>query len=217
MTDSVSLLVEGLRRLGIPREPEGADRILRYLTELETWKDTFGLVKAEGEDLLVRHILDSLSGLSVVRRYPVSLLADLGSGGGLPGIPLALCLPDLPVRLIERSGKKAGFLRSTVPILGLAGRVEVMESDASSIRETFDGVVFRAFSRLDETSGVLAKILAPGGHAFAYKGRMVVIREELRGLSEVDSPLELVSIEPIRVPFLEEERHLVVLRRTEGR
>lgn len=213
MTDSVSLLGEGLRRLGIPSEPEVTDRILLYLSELEAWKDKFGLVKAEGMDLLVRHILDSLSGLTVVRRYPVSLLADLGSGGGLPGIPLALCMPRLPVRLIERSGKKAGFLRSTVPILGLAGRVEVVESDASSVRETFDGVVLRAYSRIDDTAGVLTRLLAPGGHAFAYKGRLVVLMDELKSLSAGDSQLEVVSIEQIEVPFLEEERHIVVLRR----
>ena len=90
-----TLLHDGISRLGI-KDATGTDSLTRYIGELERWNDRLGLVHAAGRDLVVRHILDSLSGLSAVKRHcggQLPRIADVGSGGGLPGIPLACYLP----------------------------------------------------------------------------------------------------------------------------
>ena len=213
-----SPLEEGLDKLGLPQ-----DRILplllSYIKEIELFNPAYGLVKVKDRrELIVRHILDSLAPLNVIRNIlgPASeqktpLIADVGSGAGLPGIPLAICMGDAEFTLIERMGRRAGFLRDALAVLGLPNvRVEEAEMEKLPLQaaDRFDLVVFRAFRPLAPPilKGLL-KLLAPGGALAAYKGRKQTIEEELAAL-----PPAAWEIVPIEVPFLEEERHILICR-----
>jgi 16S rRNA (guanine527-N7)-methyltransferase len=138
--------------------------------------------------------------------------ADAGSGAGLPGIPLAICLPHCRFTLIERMGRRAGFLRNTQAVLRLAN-VDVEEQEIEKAApHRFKALTFRAFTPLNHTSvKSLFRLLAPDGVLLAYKGRKDAIDKELAPLL---TPNSLISAEitPVHVPFLDEERHIVALR-----
>jgi 16S rRNA (guanine527-N7)-methyltransferase len=209
------LLAEGLRRLGIACPPERLEALERYRRELELWNRRWGFVKASGPDLVVRHFLDSLAGLPALARLPRRAVLDVGSGAGFPGLPLALFLPDSQVTLLERSARKAAFLANVAALLEL-GNVRVRELELRRLEERFELVTFRAFSPLARELPGLRRVLAPGGLIAAYKARRERIEEELReaGLTAGESGPSAAQAEvlPLKVPFLEEERHLVLLR-----
>jgi 16S rRNA (guanine527-N7)-methyltransferase len=203
------LLAEGLRRLKIDCPPARLEALERYRLELERWNRRYGFVKASGRDLVVRHFLDCLAGLPVLAGLsPRRTVLDVGSGAGFPGLPLALFLEDSQVTLLERSSRKAAFLANVIALLGL-GNVRVLESDLRALKERFDLVTFRAWSPLERELPGLRRVLAPGGAIAAYKGRRERIDEELAQAGLAKGEAEVVTLE---VPFLEEERHLVLLR-----
>ena len=213
-----SLLEEGLVKLGLLQ-----DRILRllnlYIEEIELFNPAYGLVKVKDRrELVVRHILDSLAPLDIIRqtlgptfKQETPLIADVGSGAGLPGIPLAIYMGDADFTLIERMGRRAGFLRDALAVLALPNaRVEEaeMEKLQRPIEKRFDLIAFRAFRPLEPAIlRGLYKLLAPGGALAAYKGRRQAIEEEM-----AKAPPAAWEIFPLEVPFLEEERHLVIIK-----
>jgi len=235
MTDrALPLLEEGLSKLSLAGENKTFPLLLRYMEEIELFNGAYGLVKVrDRRELVVKHILDSLAPISILQRAlgkrlpsdesgnPLRI-ADVGSGAGLPGIPLAICMPNAEFTLIERMGRRAGFLRNTLAILGLPNvRLEETEMEiharAPSGMNAFDVVVFRAFKPLEQTLlRDLFKLLAPGGFLAAYKGRKESVEEEMAALSLPSEtiPPEVIPWEvyPVEVPFLEEERHLLVIR-----
>ena len=201
------LLAEGLRRLRIDCPPARLEALERYRLELERWNQRYGFVKASGNDLVVRHFLDSLAGLPVLARLsPRRTVLDVGSGAGFPGLPLALFLEDSQFVLLERSARKAAFLANVVALLGL-GNVRVLELELRGLKERFDLVIFRAWSPLGRELPALRRVLAPEGRIAAYKGRRERIEQELE-----QARLPEAEVVPLQVPFLAEERHLVLLR-----
>jgi 16S rRNA (guanine527-N7)-methyltransferase len=210
--DSVGInrLKDGLRKLGLEAEGVKAEALTRYIKEIELWNPRYGMI-APGEDLIGRHILDSLSAISPIRRLKPGRLADVGSGAGLPGIPLAIWLDDVDVVLIERSGRRAGFLRTVAATLGLKN-VSVFETAVEDLDAgaMFDIITFRAWSAIDEhLLDGLFPLLAPGGTIAAYKGRKSVVDKEL---SAVSDKVRVSAILPLKVPGLDDERHLVMIR-----
>jgi len=210
------LLAEGLRRLRVDCPPDRLEALERYRLELELWNRRFGFVKASGSDLVVRHFLDSLAGLPVIARLPARrTVLDVGSGAGFPGLPLALFLEDSQVVLLERSTRKAAFLANVAALLGL-GNVRVLELELRSLKERFELVTFRAWSPLGRELAGLRRVLAPAGVIVAYKGRRRRIQEELKEVARSTVQPAPASWEaevvPLEVPFLGEERHLVLLR-----
>jgi 16S rRNA (guanine527-N7)-methyltransferase len=213
-----TLLEEGLAKLGIHQ-----DRVLRllhlYIKEIELFNPAYGLVKVKDRrELIIRHILDSLAPLDIIRhtldsafKQKTPLIADIGSGAGLPGIPLAVCMDDAEFTLVERMGRRAGFLCDALAVLGLPNvRVEEteMEKLALPAEKRFDLVVFRAFRPLEPALyRKLFKLLAPRGALAAYKGRRQAIEEEIS-----KAPPAAWEIFALEVPFLEEERHLLLIR-----
>jgi len=137
-------------------------------------------------------------------------LADLGTGPGLPGIPLALATPGLAVALVESNGKKARFLRECVRQLGLAPRVRVLESRAEAVAEpgAFEAITARALDRLVGILEVGGHLIAPGGRLLAMKG--VHPAEEI---AELPAGWVGGAVHRLSVPGLEGERHLVEVRR----
>jgi 16S rRNA (guanine527-N7)-methyltransferase len=218
-----SVLEEGLLRLGLGAGGTIPDSILsllnRYIEEIELFNPAYGLVKVKDrQELVIKHILDSLSPINIIRNLlkETSSVADAGSGAGLPGIPLAICLPGINFTLIERMGRRAGFLCNTLAVLGLSN-VRVEERDIEKMaREAaggFDLIVFRAFRPLEPfILKSLADLLAPGGVLAAYKGRLETIEEEIKMIPAHAGNGAEPSVFPLEVPFLEEERHLLVIR-----
>lgn len=221
-----SLLAEGLARINAGLGQDlFADRLEiitklleTYIAEIELFNQVYGLVKVKDRDeLVVKHILDSLSPLGALASLPVFAeqsgeitLADVGSGAGLPGIPLAIALPRLHVTLIERMGRRAGFLRNVQAILALPN-IEVAEGEMEKQKPgMYDIIAFRAFHPLEgRLLGALERLLKPKGVLAAYKGRMAAIQAETE-------PLDLTGrweVIPCPVPFLDEERHLLLISR----
>jgi 16S rRNA (guanine527-N7)-methyltransferase len=212
-----------------PRFDETAALLEKYIAEIELFNKAYGLVSVRNrEDLVVRHILDSLAPLGIIVRALAGTnapaIADAGSGAGLPGIPLAVCLAPLraTVTLIDRMGRRAGFLRNTLAVLGLPG-IEAEEAEIEKARGgRFDMVVFRAFRPLEPAVyRALTRLLRAGGGDFpggilaAYKGRMDSVTGEMRSLEKSlkkeEVPL-LWEAPPCPVPFLNGERRLLLIR-----
>ncbi len=205
----MGLLEEGVALLGLRSDAELVARLGAYLREIELWNRRVDLVGASGGDLVVRHVLDSLAGAETLRGLPRSSVADVGSGAGFPGIPLAMALPDARFTLIERSSTRAAFLRNAVALCGLSERVEVREVDLAREVGRYDVVTFRALGGLGKVIEPLSRITRPGGAMVAYKGRSETIAEEIESLPARRWRIEIV---PLSVPFLAEERHLVVVK-----
>lgn len=186
-----------------------AGALLAYLALLVRWNATYNLTAIrDPREMLTKHLLDSLAMAPHVRGLPT--LADLGTGPGLPGLPLALATPDLAVALVESNGKKARFLRECVRQLGLAPRVRVLESRAEAVAEpeAFAAITARALDRLAGILAVGGHLLVPGGRLLAMKG--VHPAAELAELPPGWVPGE---VHRLAVPGLEGERHLAEVRR----
>jgi 16S rRNA (guanine527-N7)-methyltransferase len=209
MSGNVSpVLEEGLAQLDIPFNVDQLLKLHVFLQELERWNKAYGFVKAAGQQLIIRHVLDSLSAWRKISALPRrAQVVDVGSGAGFPGIPLAVFLADSRFTLLEPSAKKAAFLRN-VAILAHLDNVEVEEARLEDVERRFDLVVFRAFTPLHREIDALRRILNHNGVIIAYKGKRARILEEI---DEAGISLEQVLIEAVEVPFLSEERHLVIL------
>jgi 16S rRNA (guanine527-N7)-methyltransferase len=186
----------------------------RYIAEIERHNSALSLVGARNRrDLVTRHILDSLSPLGILRGLTDGVggeIADVGSGAGLPGIPLAIALPDCRFTLIERKTRRAVFLLNTLAALGLSNAAVEEREMEKAPRFRFDLIVFRAFRPLEPAilKG-LFRLLREGGVLAAYKGRREKIEAEMAAVRSMAGSWEAI---PCPVPFLEEERHLVVIR-----
>jgi 16S rRNA (guanine527-N7)-methyltransferase len=280
------ILEEGLQSLGqsdplvealCNRRPGVKSLLNAYIEEIERFNPAYGLVSVKDrEELVIRHILDSLAPLGIIVRlcgersnihaldtgyagggdnthsfditrddsnahsFDITRggnnvhssdiahdsdnahsfhIADAGSGAGLPGIPLAIVLREISFTLIERMGRRAGFLRGALAVLGLSN-VTVREEEIgqmsrrSSASGRFDLIVFRAFKTLEGPilKGLLG-LLRPGGSLAAYKGRMEKITAEMAAAKNSGISSDGWKTVPLQVPFLEEERHLVIIRK----
>lgn len=212
----MDLLERGIRELGLYDE-DRLEGLRIYIAELEFWNRRHNLVGAAGDDLIVRHILDSLAGTAVLKELIGSLpesgsalrIADIGSGAGLPGIPLAIWLKECSFTLVEKISKRCGFLRNVLPLCGLRN-CRVLCSQIEQTKEIFDICVFRALGKFAEYLQKLEGVTPAGGFAVAYKGKRATIDEELKNPGP---RWNFEKIYPVTVPFLKEERNLVVLSR----
>ena len=207
------LLKEGLKELKLLSD-RNLSILNKYIEEIERFNSAYGLVKVKDRrELIIKHILDSLAPFDIINKlldYSTSgSVADVGSGAGLPGIPLAICKHDAEFTLIERMGRRAGFLLNTVAALGLSNvHIEEKEMEKAA-GESYDLLVFRAYKPIDKKilKG-LFRLLKPNGILAAYKGRRISAEEEINALS---CDWELV---PVSVPFLKDERHLLIIKQT---
>ena len=197
-------LTHGLAELKLDLTQEQIARLESYLALLAKWNQTYNLTAVREEERMVSyHLLDSLT--LVPQLASGTRLLDVGSGGGMPGIPAAIARPDLQVVLLDSNHKKTTFLRQAVIELKLdnvevvTNRVEAYQPD-----QKFDRITSRAFAELAEFVKLTRHLLAPGGQYVAMKG--VYPYEEIALLPEGFTVAEVL---PLTVPGLDAERHLV--------
>lgn len=213
-------LISGLEMLRFSADeiPAMEEKINSYIRELEMFNKAYNLVNAQNRDEIISaHILDSLAGAATIRQLAEAAnalvtIADIGSGGGLPGIPLAIALPHLQFVLVERMAKRCAFLENAAAVLALKN-VRVVQSELERVSsDEFDVVTFRAFRPLDAHFATeLLRVTKTGSSLVAYKARRDAIETEMAAISEIIPRYETV---PLNVPYLEErERNLVVVRK----
>lgn len=203
---SRSALEAGIAELGVSLDGRATDRLLAYLDELMKWNAAYNLTAIRRPlEMVTRHLLDSLVLLPQVR----GPLIDVGSGAGLPGLPLAIAVSGLVVDLLDSNGKKARFLRHAVRALQLDD-VGVIEKRAEDWRPEapYACVVSRGFARLADFLALTAHLTAAGGQWLAMKGKL-----DAQELAEVPEGFRIVEVKPLIVPGLPEARHLVVAAR----
>jgi len=194
-------LDRGLAELGFELPEGGRDKLLQYVALLEKWNRTFNLTAIrEPRDMVSHHLLDSLVVAPHLRLPAGARLADVGSGAGLPGIPLAITCPQWAVTLNDSNTKKSAFLRQAAIELRL-GNVSVHEGRVQDWHpaERFAAVISRAFADLSEFIAACRHLLAPGGVLAAMKGVAPAARHG-------------AEIIRLQVPLLDAERHLVLVR-----
>lgn len=171
-------LTSRLAAISVELEPGEAHRLDAYLAHLLETNAKFNLTAVRDEaEAWERHILDSLTLIAPLASVEARNVADVGSGGGLPGIPLAICLPDVRFTLIEATGKKAAFLRESVERLALRNvevaqeRAETLGQDHHRFRGRFDAVMARAVGPLRILLELTVPLAKVGGFVFAIKGQ----------------------------------------------
>lgn len=207
-------LRQGVAALGLALSDAQLAQLLAYLDLLGKWNRVYNLTAVrQPQDMLRQHLLDSLAVWKPLRERlgPGKLsVLDVGSGGGLPGVVLAIADPQLQVTCIDAVAKKASFVQHVAGNLGLPnlsgchGRVE-------QVQESFDLITSRAFAALDDFVGWSHQALVEGGCWMAMKGKRP--DEEIQTLP---SWVEVFHVEPLAIPGLEAERCLVWLRRTKS-
>jgi 16S rRNA (guanine527-N7)-methyltransferase len=199
-------LRRGLAELGQPLEEPAQQKLLAFLDLLAKWNKTYNLTAIRDPlQMISHHLLDSLA---VLPHLPAGTLADVGSGGGLPGIPLAIAAPERRVTLNDANHKKAAFLQQAVIELKLAnadvhtGRVEAWRPASP-----FACVITRGFAELAQFIGRCRHLVRKGGVLAAMKG--VYPKDEL---DRLPAGADCRDVRRLRVPLLDAERHLVLCR-----
>jgi 16S rRNA (guanine527-N7)-methyltransferase len=196
-------LEQGIAELGLTVPAEAVPRLLDYQALLERWNAAYNLTAVrDPAEMITRHLLDSLAILPYVQG---ATLADLGTGPGLPGIPLAIVAPGREILLVDSNGKKVRFLREAIRALKLEG-VRAVQSRVEDVQGQFDCITARAFASLADMLGWGGHLLAPGGIWLAMKGRRP--DDELPGMP---TGFEVRAFHELAVPGLQAERSLLVL------
>jgi 16S rRNA (guanine527-N7)-methyltransferase len=195
--------------LGLVPTPLQAQQLTQFLDLLQRWNSTYNLTAVRGRaDMLSHHLADCLAVVGAVRRVrAVGRLLDVGSGGGLPGVVLAICLPGWDVHCVDAVGKKAAFVRQVTATLGLPNlqahhaRVEDLDSPP------FDLITSRAFATLGLFTRLTLRHLETQGVWMAMKGR-----DPIEERAELPSSIDVFHVEPLTVPTLDAQRCLVWMR-----
>ncbi len=202
------LLAAGVAEMGLDVSRETQEKLLAYLALLQKWNKVYNLTAVrEPLDMVKLHLLDSLSVLPFINSKN---LLDVGSGGGLPGIVLAIVKPELQVTTIDTVQKKAIFMRQVKGELGLAnltvvhGRVETYQPT-----EKFEAVISRAFSEIALFIKLTQHLLVKDGKWLAMKGQVPLVELECIDLKNL--AVKVNTIIPLKVAGLDAERHLIEL------
>ena len=211
---SEGLLALGIEDLGLELSPSNITDLELFLQEMGRWNQVHNLTAIEGEKDSIRlHLIDSIAVLPVLRQFlkgPSPKIADLGSGGGLPAIPIAIIQPGWQLSLIEAIRKKTAFLqhvRGKLKLKNIEVLCERVEDAAVQQPAQFDAVISRAFTNLARFLDLSLPFLKPDGLVFAMKAKRA--DNEMKDVSMDD--WRLVADEPLHIPNLAVERRLLVL------
>ena len=211
MPEVTQHLIEASAKLGITMSDAQARVLIQLLDELDVWNEKVNLTAIrERPQQITKHLLDSLS-VHVFLRGP--RVADVGTGAGFPGLPLACVNPDKQFTLLDSTAKKLKFVDHAAALLGLQNVTTVhTRAEAYKPKERFDTVIARAVGPVSTFVEWCGHLCASGGRLLAMKGRYP--EEELRALP---SGWKLAAVHRLNVPGLEEERHLVEIARSHER
>ncbi|HEX3638215.1 MAG TPA: 16S rRNA (guanine(527)-N(7))-methyltransferase RsmG [Paraburkholderia sp.] len=207
------LLADGVRELGLVLSDAQLGKLLDYVALLSKWNAVYNLTAIrDPRQMLIQHILDSLSIVPHLATRGVSSVLDVGSGGGLPGIVLAIVLPDWTVTVNDIVHKKTAFQAQAKAQLGLAnlsvvtGRVETLQPGAE-VPAKFDVIVSRAFAELADFVTLARHLVADKGAIWAMKG----VRPDGE-IERLPAGAHVEQIIRLNVPSLDAERHLIKVR-----
>ena len=197
----------GLKTLGVELPPGTEARLLAFADLLLQWNKAYNLTAVrDPAEVLTKHLLDSLAVLPYVVGSPV---LDVGTGAGLPGIPLALALPDTRFVLLDSNGKKTRFITHAAAVLSLPN-VSAVQSRVEDYRpeSPFATVLSRAFASLKDFAALAGGLVAPDGRLLAMKGA-----PEAAELRDLPPGFRVAGVHPLKVPGLDAERCVVEIRR----
>ncbi|GGC94930.1 16S rRNA (guanine(527)-N(7))-methyltransferase RsmG [Undibacterium terreum] len=204
-----AMLADGVEEMGLPINSGQIDNMISYLTLLSKWNAVYNLTAVrDPREMVKQHLLDSLSAAHAFSG--ASNVLDVGAGGGLPGMILAITFPGIRISMIDTVSKKTAFLTQAKTELGLSnvtvhtGRVEALQ-----VAQKFDVITSRAFSELNNFVNWSGHLLADGGRFIAMKG--VAPDQEIERLPQ---GWVVEAVEPLTVPGLNAERHLVYIKKT---
>lgn len=213
-TAEMSQLMAGASAMGVALSETQAGKLLDYLDLLQKWNKAYNLTAVrERSAMLVQHLLDSLS---ILPHLPPGDLLDVGSGGGLPGIPLAILQPERSITLIDTVGKKVAFLKQAAMTLGLKNLTAVSDRIESWVPPAehaagFTLITARAYATLATLIGQTHRLLAQNGGWYAMKG--VFPDAEM---AELLPDVVIKAVIPLQVPDLDAARHLIVMAPAEA-
>jgi len=208
--DPAELLDDGLYELELEERLGGDELLMEYVTELMNWNRVYNLTSVrKPTDIVSRHILDSLT---ILPHLHGERILDIGTGAGLPGIPLAIACPERDFVLLDSSSKKLRFVQQTLGILNL-DNVTLADSRVEEYQpETlFDTVICRAFSDLPDFYRYAARLCNEGGKMLAMKGVYPMTEVEC-----LDDKSVIDDVVTLKVPGLDAERHLVIMHAAES-
>lgn len=206
------LLESGLERIGVPYSADMIDRISAYISEIVLFNPAYKLVGDKNPDeIVIRHVLDSAAAYPVFmsKTLPCSVIADLGSGAGFPGIVLSILMPDRRFVLVERMRRRSQFLSLVIARTGIKN-AECDEKDLKEERRAFDAVTARAFHPLYDIAEDVLSVLGPSSVSLFYKGQRQNAVSELDVLRGEGYSFDAEVLD-LKVPYLDERRTLCVL------
>ncbi|RZU00865.1 16S rRNA (guanine(527)-N(7))-methyltransferase RsmG [Rivibacter subsaxonicus] len=213
--DFQRVLEQGAAALGLELDADQQRRLLAHLALIERWNKVYNLTAVrDPAQMLVQHLLDSLSVIAPLRRHTggaAAAVLDVGSGAGLPGVTIAVACPELAVSCVDTVAKKASFIRQVAAELpasnlrALHARVEALDALPWQI------ITARAFSSLADLVLLTRPLLAPGGVWMAMKGQHPA--EEIAALP---ADIDVFHVEQLRVPNLNAERCLIWMKQREN-
>lgn len=213
-SEAREFLKKGLEELRLPTDDAVVDRLVDFGNLLMKWNKTYNLTSiTNAEDVVRKHLLDSAAFAAYLNGDECKDLVrglDVGSGGGLPGIPCAILCPEKNFTMVDAVGKKVTFLNQAILQLRLKN-IRAVHTRIENLKEpAFDFISSRAFSSVDQFVGLTENLIKEDGYWLAMKGKMP--NEEIE---KITASVGVEKIVPLNVPYLEEERHLVVLKKKE--
>ena len=210
MSDALATLKAGAAELGLDLSPVQLDQLMAYLGLIQKWNKVYNLTAVrDPQEMLTHHLLDSLTAIAPLVRHTQGQAAkvlDVGSGGGLPGIVLAICRPELDVSCVDTVGKKAAFIQQVAATLKLPN-LRGIHARVETLTGPFDVICCRAFASLPDFVNWSRSALAGQGVWMAMKGKHP--QAEIDGLP---ADVNVFHVEPLTVPGLEVERCMVWMK-----
>ena len=201
------ILLQGCEKLALDITTEQADKLTGYVQRIDKWTKAYNLTSVrDPEQMMVKHILDSLA---VTRFVSGKRVIDVGTGPGLPGMPLAIMLPDIEFTLLDSLGKRVRFMKQCAFELGLTNVTPVYSRvEEHEPAQPYDIVLSRAFASLKDMLHWCQHLVDSSGVFFALKGQFPQSE-----IDEVSDHFQIGSVEALSVPDLTGERHLVTIRK----
>jgi len=222
LKDDENILIDGAQRLGINLHKEQIKKFSRYLELLVQWNQKINLTSLKTpREIIIKHFLDSISCIKIINKYidteGISVI-DVGAGAGFPGMPIKIICPSIRLFLLEARNKKTIFLEKVTDEIDfqqvkiLNGRAEIFGKGADH-RERYDIAISRAVARLNVLCEYCLPLVRVGGLFIAQKGRSY--KEEIVKTLKVVQLLggELIGVENVRIPFINQERYLLVIKK----